>query len=548
MDCVSASESSRSPKAVNPGSGLLFCMACLLLGRRGCVRPMMTITMTSESSINALLEAVGEGVALVSPSGEVVFCNELFRALDAAAIDRISTVCRGLNKSALSARGVGTPPSQGPWRVETSASDGSRWYGVTIAPVVKNGISLHYSVVVRDITPERAFRQKVEAIDRAGSDLLSFDAETVRRMHPVDRLRMAEEKITRYAKELLHFDHFAVRILEEKTGKLQLTIQHGMPPEFGDIDIYAKAEGNGISGYVAATGQSYVCNDTSSDPLFLPGLAGARSSLTVPLKLADRTIGIMNIESREGTHFSDEDRLFAEMFTRYVALALHTLDLLVVERSNTNEVTSKRVETEVGKPLDQLIQSLGRLTAALADGRTDETAAHLELVRSEVEDVRDRARGLAAGSQTVFAADFGKAKPVAEALLDRKRVLIADDEPRVRKIIGDILRHHGCEVTIVDSGSSAIAALEAASRQEIPNFDLVLSDIKMPDKTGYEVFSAARASRADLPVILMTGFGYDPHHSIVRASQNGCKQVLFKPFEAALLLDEVRKALSQPVS
>ena len=131
--------------------------------------------------------------------------------------------------------------------------------------------------------------------------------------------------------------------------------------------------------------------------------------------------------------------------------------------------------------------------------------------------------------------------------MDRKRVLVADDEPRVRKIIGDILRHHGCEVTIVDSGSSAIATLEASSRQEIPAFDLVLSDIKMPDKTGYEVFSAARLSRADLPVILMTGFGYDPHHSIVRASQNGCKQVLFKPFEASLLLDEVRKALSQPV-
>lgn len=502
----------------------------------------MTLTMTSESSLNALLEAVGEGVALLSASGEVNFANELFRALDAAAIERISTVCRGLSSASASPRASASQP--GPWRVEASSSDGSRWFGVTIARVALDRSSPHYSVVVRDITPERAFRQKVEAIDRAGSDLLSFDAETVRRMHPVDRLRMAEEKIIRYAQELLHFDHFAIRVLEEKSGKLQLTIQHGMPPEFGDIDIYAKAEGNGISGYVAATGQSYICNDTSSDPLFLPGLAGARSSLTVPLKLADRVIGILNIESREGTHFSEEDRLFAEMFTRYVALALHTLDLLVVERSNTNEVTSKRVESEVGKPLDQLLDSIRRFAASSGEGRSDETASQIEHLLTSAEDVRDRARGLAAGSQTVFAADFGKSKPVAEALLDRKRVLVADDEPRVRKIIGDILRHHGCEVTLVDSGSSAIATLDAASRQEIPAFDLVLSDIKMPDKTGYEVFSAARLSRADLPVILMTGFGYDPHHSIVRASQNGCKQVLFKPFEAALLLDEVRKALS----
>ena len=129
----------------------------------------------------------------------------------------------------------------------------------------------------------------------------------------------------------------------------------------------------------------------------------------------------------------------------------------------------------------------------------------------------------------------------------RKRVLIADDEPRVRKIIGDVLRHHGCEVTLADSGSAAIATLDAASKGVIEKFDLVISDIKMPDRTGYEVFSAARAARSDMPVILMTGFGYDPHHSIVRASQSGCKQVLFKPFEAQMLLEEVRKALSAVV-
>jgi DNA-binding NtrC family response regulator len=48
---------------------------------------------------------------------------------------------------------------------------------------------------------------------------------------------------------------------------------------------------------------------------------------------------------------------------------------------------------------------------------------------------------------------------------------------------------------------------------------------------------------AKTPVILMTGFGYDPHHSIVRASQEGLQAVLFKPFEVERLLDEVRKAL-----
>ncbi|MDB5302204.1 MAG: putative response regulator receiver protein, partial [Phycisphaerales bacterium] len=76
-------------------------------------------------------------------------------------------------------------------------------------------------------------------------------------------------------------------------------------------------------------------------------------------------------------------------------------------------------------------------------------------------------------------------------------------------------------------------------------FNLLVSDIKMPDKSGYDVFAAARKKSATVPVILMTGFGYDPNHSIVRASQEGLQAVLFKPFKVDQLLSEVRKALQQ---
>jgi FixJ family two-component response regulator len=70
----------------------------------------------------------------------------------------------------------------------------------------------------------------------------------------------------------------------------------------------------------------------------------------------------------------------------------------------------------------------------------------------------------------------------------------------------------------------------------------------MPDKTGYDVFESARKKSQILPVILMTGFGYDPNHCIVRASQEGLQAVLFKPFKVEQMLAEVRKAIqSQPV-
>jgi CheY-like chemotaxis protein len=129
-----------------------------------------------------------------------------------------------------------------------------------------------------------------------------------------------------------------------------------------------------------------------------------------------------------------------------------------------------------------------------------------------------------------------------------KRVLIADDERRIRTIISCVLERRGCIVTVCDSGTAAMELL-----QKVPvgatgangGYDMMLSDIRMPGFNGYELFAAARKSMVNLPVILMTGFGYDPHHSIVRASQEGLQSVLFKPFQVERLIDEVRKALTK---
>ena len=129
-------------------------------------------------------------------------------------------------------------------------------------------------------------------------------------------------------------------------------------------------------------------------------------------------------------------------------------------------------------------------------------------------------------------------------MLAGKHVLVADDEPKIRQIIREVLRNKGCRVAVASDGTQAIQELQASmAAGELGRFDLVISDIKMPDRNGYEVFAAARHVDPNMPVILMTGFGYDPHHSIVRASQDGLQCVLFKPFQIDRLLEEVKKAI-----
>jgi len=394
---------------------------------------------------------------------------------------------------------------------------------------------------VRDVSKRVRMERKINAIDRAGATLMDVQADEVRRARPAERLKLLQDRITQYTHDVLHFDHFIVRLINQETGKLEPVISEGMPPGASDLELLIENEGSGIMGFVAATGQSYLCDDAEADERFLPGLPGARSSLTVPLRLQDRVIGVMDIESKESAAFSDLDRQFAEIFARYIAMALHMLDLLVVERCATNQSLSGRVEGELRECLEDILMETDWLTGIKTDD--PELASHVERIKVDVERIRKRVRDVADGPQTLLGVERAMEHSKRDPMLCGKRVLIADDALKIRRIIRDVLGALGCEVTVCADGGQAIKALERCIAEGQAPFDLVISDIKMPDRNGYEVYSAARKAIPDIPVVLMTGFGYDPHHSIVRASDDGLQCVLFKPFQIERLLEEVRKAL-----
>ena len=66
--------------------------------------------------------------------------------------------------------------------------------------------------------------------------------------------------------------------------------------------------------------------------------------------------------------------------------------------------------------------------------------------------------------------------------------------------------------------------------------DLVLTDIAMPDIDGYDLFWRVKDYDEKIPVIMMTGFGYDPNHVLVRAKVDGLNDVIFKPFDVEKLV------------
>ena len=103
--------------------------------------------------------------------------------------------------------------------------------------------------------------------------------------------------------------------MDAKTGKLEPLLAAGMVPEAMGRALYAQLQNNGVTGFVAATGKSYLCEDTTEDPLYLEGCKGAKSSLTVPLILHDEVIGTFNVESPEPRAFTESDMQFLEIFT-----------------------------------------------------------------------------------------------------------------------------------------------------------------------------------------------------------------------------------------
>ena len=76
-------------------------------------------------------------------------------------------------------------------------------------------------------------------------------------------------------------------------------------------------------------------------------------------------------------------------------------------------------------------------------------------------------------------------------------------------------------------------------------YDVILSDIRLPDMSGHQLLLRLQELLDPVPLVLMTGFGYDPGHSIVKARQAGIDLVLFKPFRVDQLLDTVEKSISR---
>ena len=122
-------------------------------------------------------------------------------------------------------------------------------------------------------------------------------------------------------------------------------------------------------------------------------------------------------------------------------------------------------------------------------------------------------------------------------LKDKPKILIIDDEPRMCQSLQSLLTNDGYYVVIADAGQKGINHIRENG------FDLVISDIKMPDVDGIEILKVAKAKDENLPVILMTG--YASLETAIEAVEQGAYDYLMKPIEFSNLQLAIKRGLEK---
>ena len=116
-----------------------------------------------------------------------------------------------------------------------------------------------------------------------------------------------------------------------------------------------------------------------------------------------------------------------------------------------------------------------------------------------------------------------------------KRVLVVDDDRRMRRTLQVLIERMGLE------SAAAADANEAQQQLATSSFDLVLTDLKMPETSGIDLLATIRAEHPKLPVILLTAYG--TIQTAIEAMRRGASDYVLKPFDNESLELVIRKAL-----
>jgi excisionase family DNA binding protein len=142
------------------------------------------------------------------------------------------------------------------------------------------------------------------------------------------------------------------------------------------------------------------------------------------------------------------------------------------------------------------------------------------------------------GSRATTSAPAGSGAASPRQAAERPRILVVDDESSIRDLLSKTLALAEYDVDTASDGRSAL------ERLRLYPYDLLIADLKMPGIDGLSVIREAKRLKADLPVIIITG--YSTETAAIEAVNLGVSGYLTKPFRVPQVLAAAAKAIGEP--
>ncbi len=491
-----------------------------------------------------ILDGMPEGVALVNADMQVSWANSCLR--------KWSVVDNPLGNNFYSLLGdthilgpdfcpFHTALATGSASSSTLQTESNRFYQVHVAPLTDASTDNAALVAtVSEITAEIMQQQKLTAIHHAGQKLTDLKPDEIFAMDTQARIDLLKDNIRHYTADLLNVEVIEIRLLEQSSGNLMPLLSVGIDQEAADRKLLARPQGYGVTGYVAATGKSYLCEDASQDPLYLQAFEGSASSMTVPIMLHDQVIGTINVESNKMRAFDAADLQFLQIFARDVAVALNTLELLVAQKNNAAQQSCEAIHSAVALPVDQILNDAVNVIEKMGS-QDPEVVQRLQNILTNARDIRRVIQSIGQRMAPSEALPAGCTEQL-HAKLRGKRILVVDPEIQIVRDAHNQLERFGCIVESAHNGDEAVGMFRNSGDGA---YDVVISAISLPDYSGYQLMLRLQKYINPVPLALMTGFGWDAGHTIVKAREAGlpAKALLYKPFKLNQILSVVETVL-----
>ena len=424
-----------------------------ILADRGSLPPLPESVSGVDAA--AVLGAIEEGVAVLDRELRIVWANAVIRKMGPEG-EVVGMACyrffHNRSEPCLGCETAECFATRRPTKRIHQTRDGAYWESLASPVFNEVGEVAQVVLLTRDVSERQFLRSKLESIYQAGNHLVALDWTQMSRMTLDDRIALIKKNIVSHTEKLLKLDGLLVRHLDERTGELKSIISVGHSPaeeaSIRELKVLAQREGYGITGYVAATGHSYLCRNAATDPLIRKHTSEFGSQITVPLRLSDRVVGTMAVRSDRPWAYTTEDMKFLEIFANFVSLALQTANLIEIEHAVTHGRIAERIGREIQNPVNAILNDVYLLLQEYI-GHDSNTIAKLKDIEHNVDRVKEMVNAIT-----------GEAKPISEApvrpedpVLKGKRILVADDDDAIRQTMSDILAKDGCVVdTAADGG------------------------------------------------------------------------------------------------